>query len=158
MPRIAAGRNPWPTASVIDSQSVKAAEEVAHASRGYDAGKKINARKRHIAVDTIGLLLTVLVTAAAVQDRDGARPLQWNLRRVFPSVKLTWADGGYAGKLITWAKTALKLTLSIVRRPDDLHTFQALPAAGSSSGPWPGSPVTAAPSGTTSACPLTTRP
>ena len=65
-----AGRKPEPTAAVIDSQSVKAAEEVARASRGYDAGKKINGRKRHIAVDTIGLLLTVLVTAASVQDRD----------------------------------------------------------------------------------------
>ncbi len=79
--RIAAGRNPEPTAAVIDSQSVKAAEEVSRASRGYDAGKKVNGRKRHIAVDTIGLLLTVLITAAGVQDRDGAKPLLWNLRR-----------------------------------------------------------------------------
>jgi transposase len=77
--RIAAGREPEPTAAIIDSQSVKAAEEVSRASRGYDAGKKVNGRKRHIAVDTIGLLLTVLVTAAGVQDRDGARPLLWNL-------------------------------------------------------------------------------
>ena len=59
-----AGRKPVPTAAVIDSQSVRAAEEVARAGRGYDAGKKVNGRKRHIAVDTIGLLLTVLVTAA----------------------------------------------------------------------------------------------
>jgi transposase len=127
--RIAAGREPEPTAAVIDSQSVKAAGEVSRASRGYDAGKKVNGRKRHIAVDTIGLLLTVLVTAAAVQDRDGARPLLWNLRKAFPKVKLAWADGGYAGKLITWAKTKLKpkLTLQIVKRPDDLHTFQVLP-------------------------------
>ena len=116
-----------PTAAVIDSQSVKAAEEVARSSRGYDAGKKVQGRKRHIAVDTIGLLLTVLVTAASVQDRDAAKPLLWNLRKAFPSVKLAWADGGYAGKLVTWAKTALKLTVEIVRRPDDLHTFQVLP-------------------------------
>jgi transposase len=127
--RIAAGRKPEPTAAVIDSQSVKAAEEVARASRGYDAGKKINGRKRHIAVDTLGLLLSVLVTAAGVQDRDGAKPLLWNLRRAFPSVRLAWADGGYAGKLVTWAKTKLKpkLTLQIVKRPDDLHTFKVLP-------------------------------
>jgi len=125
--RIAAGRKPGPTAAVIDSRSVKAAEEVARASRGYDAGKKINGRKRHIAVDVLGLLLTVLVTAAGVQDRDGARPLLWNLHRAFPTVKLTWADGGYAGKLVTWAKTALKLTLQIVKRPDDLHVFKVLP-------------------------------
>jgi transposase len=125
--RIAAGRTPGPTAAIIDSQSVKAAEEVARASRGYDAGKKINGRKRHIAVDVLGLLLTVLVTAASVQDRDGAKPLLWNLRRAFPTVKLTWADGGYAGKLVAWAKTALKLTLQIVKRPDDLHVFKVLP-------------------------------
>ena len=73
---------------------MKAAETVASGSRGYDAGKKVNGRKRHIAVDTIGLLLTVLVTAAGVQDRDGARPLLWNLRKAFPKIKLTWADGG----------------------------------------------------------------
>jgi len=88
-----------------------------------------NGRKRHIAVDTIGMLLTVLITAAGVQDRDGAKPLLWNLRRAFPSVKLAWADGGYAGKLVTWAKTKLtpRLTLQIVKRPGDLHTFQVLP-------------------------------
>ena len=84
-------------------------------------------RKRHIAVDTIGLLLTVLVTAASVQDRDAARPLLWNLRKAFPSVRLAWADAGYAGKLGSWATTALKLTLQIVKRPDDLHTFKVLP-------------------------------
>jgi transposase len=127
--RIAAGRKPEPTAAIIDSQSVKAAEEVSRASRGYDAGKKVNGRKRHIAVDTIGLLLTVLITAACLQDRDAAKPLLRNLRRAFPSVKLVWADGGYAGKLVTWAKTKLKpkLTLQTVKRPDDLHTFQVLP-------------------------------
>jgi putative transposase len=86
-----------------------------------------NGTKRHLAVDVLGLLLTVLVTAASVQDRDAARPLLWNLRRAFPSVKLAWADGGYAGKLVTWATTRLRLTLQIVRRPDDLHTFQVLP-------------------------------
>jgi transposase len=125
--RLLAGRKAAPTAAVIDSQSVRAAEEVARSSRGYDAGKKVAGRKRHIAVDTIGLLLTVLVTAASVQDRDAARPLLWNLRKAFPQIKLAWADGGYAGKLVTWAKTALKLTVEIVRRPDDLHTFQVLP-------------------------------
>jgi len=75
----------------------------------------------------MGLLLTVLVTAASVQDRDAAKPLLWNLRKAFPKVRLAWADGGYAGKLISWSKTALKLTLEIVRRPDDLHAFKALP-------------------------------
>ncbi len=92
--RIAAGRKPEPTAAMTGSQPVKAAEEVSRASRGYDAGKKMNGRKRHIAVDTIGLLLTVLITAAGIQDREAAKPLLWNLRRAVPSAKLTWADGG----------------------------------------------------------------
>jgi len=127
--RRAAGCNTEPTAAVIDSQSVRAAATVPKASRGWDNAKKVNGRKRHIAVDTGGLLLTVLVTAASVQDRDAAKPLLWNLRKAFPSVRLAWADGGYAGKLITWARTRLKpkLTLEIVKRPDDLHTFKVLP-------------------------------
>ena len=156
--RIAAGRRPEPTAAVIDSQSVKAAETVASGSRGYDAGKKVNGRKRHIAVDTIGLLLTVLVTAAGVQDRDGARPLLWNLRKAFPKVRLTWADGGYAGKLVTWAKNKLRLTLEIVKRPDDLHDVQgAAPPLGGRADPGMDHQVTPQ-SGTTSGSPPTTRP
>jgi putative transposase len=127
--RAAAGRKAAPTAAVIDSQSVKGSEMIGRGRRGYDAGKKINGTRRHIAVDALGLLLTVLVTAASVQDRDAAKPLLWNLRKAFPSVRLAWADGGYAGKLVTWARTRLKpkLTLEIVKRPDDLHTFQVLP-------------------------------
>jgi transposase len=68
-----------------------------------------------------------VATAAGTQDRDGAKPVLWNLRRAFPGVKLTWADGGYAGKLVTWAKTRLHLAAEIVKRPDDPHTFQVLP-------------------------------
>ena len=104
------------------------------------------------------MLLTVLVTAAGIQDRDAARPLLWNLCRAFPSVKLAWADGIYAGKLVTWAATALKLTIQIVRRPGDLHTFQVLPRRWASGAPWPRSPGTAAPSATTSSLPPATRP
>ena len=80
-----------------------------------------------MAVDALGLLLAVLITAASVQDRDAAKPLLWNLRRAFPSIRLMWADGGYAGKLVTWAKTRLRLTLQIVKRGDDLHIFKVLP-------------------------------
>jgi len=125
--RTAAGRDRAPTAAVIDSQSVRAADIVPKASRGWDNAKKVNGRKRHIAVDTAGLLLAVVVTAASTQDRDGAKPLLWNLRWAFPGVTLTWADGGYAGKLVTWAKACLALSLEIVKRPDDLHTFKVLP-------------------------------
>jgi transposase len=105
--RLAAGRTRQPSAAAIDSQSVKGSEMIARPGRGYDAAKKINGTKRHIAVDALGLLLTVLVTAASVQDRDAARPLLWNLRRAFPSVRLAWADAGYAGKLVTWARARL---------------------------------------------------
>ena len=123
--RIAAGRSPEPTAAVIDSQSVKAAEQVARASRGFDAGKKINGRKRHIAVDVMGLLLVIVVTAASVQDRDGARALLWRLRSSFRTLTLVWADGGYAGKLLAWAQANLRLTIEIVKR-NAAHVFVVL--------------------------------
>jgi putative transposase len=73
--RLAAGRNPQPSAAIIDSQSVRAADTVPKQSRGFDAAKKINGRIRHLAVDTLRLVLAIVVTAASVQDRDGARPL-----------------------------------------------------------------------------------
>jgi transposase len=125
--RVLAGRRPQPTAAIIDSQSVKAADTVSKDSRGYDAGKKIEGRKRHIAVDVMGLILCVVVTAASVQDRDGARPLLWRLAAGYRAVTLIWADGGYAGKLVTWAAGTLHRTLQIVKRPDNLHTFKVLP-------------------------------
>jgi transposase len=125
--RQAAGRTIEPTAAVIDSQSVRAAATVPKTSRGWDNAKKVNGRKRHIAVDTTGLLLEALVTPASVQDRDAARPLLFNLHRARRKVRHTWADGGYAGKLLPWAATWLKMTAQIVKRPDDLHTFAVLP-------------------------------
>ena len=100
---------------------------MARSSRGYDAGKKINGRKRHIAVDTVGLLLCVLVTAASVQDRDGARPLLVMLAASCRRVRLVWADGGYAGKLLDWASTTVRITVAIVKRCDDVKGFQVLP-------------------------------
>jgi transposase len=124
---VLARRGPQPTAAVIDSQSVKAADTVGKASRGYDAAKKTEGRKRHLAVDVMGLILCVVVTAASVQDRDGARPLLWRLAASFRTVTLIWADGGYAGKLVTWAADTLRRTLQIVKRPGSLHTFQVLP-------------------------------
>jgi transposase len=125
--RLAEGRTAAPSAAILDSASVKAAETVGASSRGYDAGKKINGRKRHIAVDTLGLLLCVLVTAASVQDRDGARPLLDHLAATFRRIQLIWADGGYAGKLVDWARTGLKIVLQIVKRCDTAAGFVVLP-------------------------------
>jgi transposase len=125
--RVAWDRADLPTAGSIDSQSVKAADTVGAASRGYDGGKKINGRKRHIAVDTLGLLLTVIVTAASVQDRDGAFRLLALLRERFSTITLVWADGGYAGRLVSWACQVLTLTLTIVKRSDDTTGFVVLP-------------------------------
>lgn len=125
--RLAEGRGAAPSAAIVDSASVKAAETVGASTRGYDAGKKINRRKRHIAVDTLGLLLCVLVTAASIQDRDGARPLLEQLRRSCRRIRLVWADGGYAGKLLDWARTNVNLTLQIVKRTDDMIGFVVLP-------------------------------
>jgi transposase len=125
--RLKDGRAAAPSAAIIDSASVKAAETVSATSRGYDAGKKINGRKRHIAVDTLGLLLCVLVTAASVQDRDGAKPLLEQLGGAFHRIRLVWADGGYAGKLVDWTRTTLKITIHIVKRSDDMTGFVVLP-------------------------------
>jgi transposase len=122
--RHAAGREAEPTAAVIDSQSVRAAATVPRASRGWD-NAKVNCRKRHIAVDTTGLLLEVLVTPASVQDRDGARPLLFNLKRARRRIRHAWADSGYAGKLLPWAAKWLKVTVE-VKRPAGSHTFEVL--------------------------------
>ena len=107
------------------SQSVRAADTVPRATRGWDAAKKVNGRKRHIAVDTKGLLLAVVITAACVQDRDAARPLLWNLHRSRRRVRLIWADAVYTGKLAGWAAT-LKMNLRIVSRRQ-AHAFEVLP-------------------------------
>jgi putative transposase len=125
--RQALGRDADPTAAAADSQSVRAAETVGKTSRGYDAGKKINGRKRHIVVDTCGLLLVILVTGAGVQDRDAARLLLWALRTCFPTIKLLWADGGYSGQLVSWASHTLGLAVEIVRKVAGQVGFQVLP-------------------------------
>ena len=123
--RAAAGRDAEPTAAVIDSQSVRAADTVPRATRGWDNAKKVNGRKRHIAVDAMGLLLAVVITAASVQDRDAARPLLWNLHRTCRRIRLIWADAVYTGKLAGWAAT-MKMHLQIVARRNP-HAFEVLP-------------------------------
>jgi len=120
-------RNPAPSAGIVDSQSLKGADTVAAATRGYDAGKKINGRKRHIVTDTIGLLLVVMVSAACVQDRDGGRGILKLLHGTLASVSLVYADGGYQGRLVALAQSAWGIVLEIVRKPADQRGFAVLP-------------------------------
>ncbi|HWU08981.1 MAG TPA: IS5 family transposase [Streptomyces sp.] len=120
-------KGPRAVATVIDSQSVRAAETVGRDSRGYDAGKKINGRKRHMVVDTRGLPLLVMVTPASLTDRDAAKELLLRLRLMHPEITIVWADSAYAGKLVTWAKKYLSLTIKTVSRPKDASGFIVLP-------------------------------
>lgn len=95
--------------------------------KGYDAGKKVQGRKRHIVVDTLGLILGCVVHPADIQDRDGAKLVLEKIRSHFPRLKKIWADGGYAGKLVDWAKEAGQWVLEIVKRSDTAVGFEVLP-------------------------------
>jgi transposase len=94
--------------------------------RGYDAGKKIKGRKRHIAVDTQGNLLAVIVHSAGIQDRVAARAVLMRLFCRFDTITTIFADGGYTGKLIDWAKEMFGYSVEIVKR-NEQHLFQVLP-------------------------------
>jgi transposase len=113
------GRDAEPTAGVIDSQSVKADAVVGSESRGFDGGKQINGRKRHVVVDTLGLLLGVMVTAADVGDRTAAKVLLRDVADAHHLLVLVWADGGYTGSLVEYCLAHLALVLAIVKRSDD---------------------------------------
>ena len=124
--RVAEGRDPEPSAGLIDSQSVKGADTVGRDSRGYDAGKRINGRKRFIVTDTLGLLLAVVVLTAGVQDRDGAKPVLLDTR-LRTRVRFVFADGAFAGRLLDWAQTILATTLHVVRKPAGQRGFAVIP-------------------------------
>lgn len=126
MARTAAGRSSQPTAGVIDSQSVKTTENTSLS--GFDAGKRIKGRKRHIMTDTCGHLVVLEVHEANVQDRDGAPGVFARLRREAPKLRHVFADGGYAGPKLREALVSIgRWTIQIVKRSDTARGFEVLP-------------------------------
>jgi putative transposase len=120
-----AGRHKHPTAGCLDSQSVKTTQ--IPGVRGYDKGKNVNGRKRHILVDTLGLLLAVVVTSAAISDPAGARLLFARLGGACKKLRRIWVDGTYRGKLVAWVIAHCSFILQPVLRSDDLKGFVVLP-------------------------------
>ena len=123
--RIKQGKKEEPTVGIIDAQSVKNTL-VSSQDKGFDAGKKIKGIKRHIIVDTLGLVLAVVIQSASTQDRDGAVEVITKLFENWKKIIKIFADGGYRGQLIETIKTKFKIELEIIKR-DELHTFKILP-------------------------------
>jgi len=121
------GKRCRPTAAILDSQSVKSDPHGGEV--GYDAAKTIKGRKRHILVDTLGLMLGILVTPADTTERDGAQSLLQRTLGVFTWLRLLWVDGGYSGPVFAeWVRNLrAKLEVKVVKRSDDAKGFQVLP-------------------------------
>jgi len=123
------GRNRQPSAAIIDSQTVKTTDR-GGAERGFDAGKQTFGRKRHILVDTLGLLLLVVVHLAGIQDRDRAREVLASLANRFTRLRKIWADSVYNSGLADWIRdlrTRNRIALELVKRNDTMRGFVVLP-------------------------------
>jgi putative transposase len=120
-----AGRHKHPTAGCLDSQSVKTTE--LGGKRGDDKGKNVKGRKRHLVVETLGLLMAVLVTAASVSDPAGARLLVARLGGACKKLRLLWVDGGYRGQLVEGVSQHRRLVLRVTLRPEGTQGFVLLP-------------------------------
>ena len=120
-----AGRKENPSLGLIDSQSVKTS--CITMEKGYDAGKRVTGRKRHIITDTMGFILAIVIHNANLQDRDGAKLVLKELQYKYPLLKKILADGGYRGALIEWTLSMFGWTLEIVSKVAGVSSFQVIP-------------------------------